>query len=94
MAGMTELILTGIVQGVFCRHYCSQTAKRLGLRGSATNLMDGSVQVILDTDDEEEISRFVQALKENSFGIRFFGKITGIKVNRNYAGHVDGDYIF
>lgn len=91
---MTELILTGMVQGVFCRHYCSQTAKRMGLRGSATNLMDGSVQVILVTDDEKKIAQYVQALKENSFGIRFFGKITGIDINRNYQGHVDGDYVF
>ncbi len=91
---MTELILTGMVQGVFCRHYCSQTAKRLGLRGSATNLMDGSVQVILLTDDEGKIAEYVKALKENSFSIRFFGKITGIDINKNYQGAVDGDYIF
>jgi acylphosphatase len=91
---MTELILTGRVQGVFCRHYCSQTAKRLGLRGSATNLMDGSVQVLLATDDETQISRYVQALRENPFGIRFWGSITGIEVNKNYQGHIDGDYVF
>lgn len=91
---MTELILTGVVQGVFCRHYCSQTGRRLGLRGSATNLMDGSVQVILATDDEAKISEYVKALKDNTFGIRFFGKITGIDINRNYQGHIDGDYMF
>lgn len=91
---MTELILTGRVQGVFCRHYCSQTARRFGLRGSATNLRDGSVQVILSTDDDALISQYVRALKENPFGIRFYGKITDIKINKNYQGSIEGDYEF
>ncbi|MCX7677949.1 MAG: acylphosphatase [Spirochaetes bacterium] len=91
---MTELILRGRVQGVFCRHYCSQTAKRFGLHGSATNLWDGSVQVILATDDETLISQYIQALQNNPFGIRFFGKITDIEVHRNYQGRIEGDYEF
>ena len=91
---MTELTLSGRVQGVFCRHYCSQNAKRLGLRGSATNLADGNVQVVLDTDDENAIQQYIRALRENPHGIRFWGSITGIKVEKNYSGSRHGDYTF
>lgn len=91
---MTELILSGRVQGVFCRHYCSQNAKRLGLHGSATNLMDGTVQVVLDTDDDAAVQNYIRVLRENSFGVRFWGGITGIKVGKNYTGNRDGDYSF
>ena len=91
---MTELTLSGRVQGVFCRHYCSQNAKRQGLRGSATNLSDGTVQVILDTDDETAVQEYIRTLRENPFGVRFWGSITGIKVGKNYSGSRQGDYTF
>ncbi|MBP7582719.1 MAG: acylphosphatase [Spirochaetes bacterium] len=91
---MTELILSGRVQGVFCRHYCSQNAKRLGLRGSATNLMDGTVRVVLDTDDEAAVQNYIRVLRENSFGVRFWGTITGIRVEKNRDGAPGGDYTF
>lgn len=88
-----ELILSGIVQGVFCRHYCSQNAKKLGLRGSASNLRDGTVRVLLDSDDEDLIQEYAQALKENPYNIRFYGKIQGITI-RNFHGRITGDYQF
>ncbi len=91
---MTELIVSGRVQGVFCRHYCSQNARRLGLRGSASNLMDGTVRVVLDTDEDALIERYVRALRENPYGIRFWGSITGVKTAKNCTGPLDGDYVF
>jgi acylphosphatase len=91
---MTELILSGRVQGVFCRHYCSQNAKKLGLRGSATNLADGTVQVVLDTDDENAVQQYIKVLRENPHGVRFWGSITGIKVGNNLTSNRRGDYTF
>lgn len=38
----------GRVQGVGFRYWVRTTASRLGLRGSATNLADGSVRVIAE----------------------------------------------
>lgn len=87
-----ELILTGRVQGVFCRHYCSQIARRLGIRGSATNLLDGSVRVVLDCDDEAANS-FIGALKNNPYNIRFYGQISNVIMN-DYTGSIRGDYLF
>ncbi len=91
---MTELILSGRVQGVFCRHYCSQNARKLGIRGSASNLHDGTVGVLIDTDEDSQIDRYTRALRENPFGVRFFGTITGISVKKNITGTLNGDYIF
>ena len=88
-----ELLLYGSVQGVFCRYYCSQNAKRLGIRGSATNLPNGTVQVLLDTNDDEITKEFVKAIRENTFGYRFYGHISRVLIN-NYNGTIKGDYIF
>jgi len=38
--------ITGRVQGVYFRHSTRLEAERLGLRGHATNLDDGSVEVL------------------------------------------------
>ncbi|HNR88671.1 MAG TPA: acylphosphatase [Spirochaetota bacterium] len=87
-----ELILSGRVQGVFCRDYCRQNARRLGLRGSASNLANGSVRVLLDCDDER-VDEYVRALRGNPFGFRFHGRISDITVTE-YRGGMGGDYVF
>lgn len=38
--------VTGKVQGVFFRHSTRREAERLGIRGTARNLPDGSVEVL------------------------------------------------
>ena len=81
------------MQGVFCRYYCSQNARKLGINGSATNLPDGTVRVILDTEDDELVNRFVRAVRENPHGFRFFGSISGVTVSE-YRGDIPGDYNF
>lgn len=88
-----ELILSGIVQGVFCRKYCGDNARKAGLHGSATNMIDGSVRIIIDSDNEETIKKYVQALKTNPYNIRFYGRIESVKLS-DYSGSLRGDYIF
>jgi acylphosphatase len=41
-----RFLITGKVQGVYFRHSTRLQAERLGLRGVARNLPDGSVEVI------------------------------------------------
>ena len=41
-----RFLIVGRVQGVFFRHSTRLTASRLGLRGFARNLPDGSVEVV------------------------------------------------
>jgi acylphosphatase len=88
-----ELIISGKVQGVFCRRYCSENAKKIGLGGSATNLSNGTVRVIINSDEENVINKYIQALKQNPFGFTFYGRIDDISVSE-YTGPSRGDYTF
>ena len=88
-----ELILTGRVQGVFCRKFCADNAKKLKLNGSASNLIDGSVRVLIDTDDNKKIADYINALKSNPFGYTFYGRIEDVRIS-DYSGPIRGDYIF
>jgi|GEM_PF-234746 len=88
-----RLILHGRVQGVCCRQYCSIYARNLGLRGAATNLYDGTVEVLLDTDDRTEIERYISALESNPRRVQFYGMIESID-SADYSGTIRGDYRF
>lgn len=86
-----ELILNGRVQGVGCRHYCSLVARSLGLRGAATNLDDGSVQVLISSNDRQKIDQLAHALQFNKAGYNFWGEIDSIAISE-YLFNIDGDY--
>ncbi|MGL4369378.1 MAG: acylphosphatase [Spirochaetota bacterium] len=86
-----EIILSGRVQGVGCRYYCARAAKAMGLRGAATNMEDGTVRVILDTDDREQALAYARAAADNAFGLHFYGKIS--RYEARFSGlPVSGDY--
>lgn len=46
-----RFVVSGKVQGVFFRASTQQRARALGLDGSATNLPDGTVEVVASGDD-------------------------------------------
>ncbi len=52
-----RLVVSGRVQGVFYRDGCRQQATALGVAGSAANLADGSVEVVLEgaADDVRQV---------------------------------------
>jgi acylphosphatase len=58
----TRFRVQGLVQGVGFRWFVWRQAKRLGLRGLARNLRDGSVEVIAD-GPEAALVEFEQALR-------------------------------
>jgi acylphosphatase len=43
-----DLVVTGLVQGVFYRHSALAEAQRLGLRGFVRNLPDGGVEAVAE----------------------------------------------
>ncbi|MDH5716008.1 MAG: acylphosphatase [Spirochaetia bacterium] len=88
-----KLILHGKVQGVYCRKYCQENAQKLNIKGSASNMPDNTVKVILDTNDEKIIDEFIRHLKENPFKFSFYGNITKIDINKN-ENFIKGDYNF
>ncbi|MDX1512713.1 MAG: acylphosphatase [Gammaproteobacteria bacterium] len=56
-------IVTGRVQGVFFRGSARSEALSLGIRGRATNLPDGSVEVIM-CGPEDKLDAFCAWLKQ------------------------------
>ncbi|HPS56519.1 MAG TPA: acylphosphatase [Spirochaetota bacterium] len=89
----TKIIIKGYVQGVGCRGYCARYARRYSLHGTATNLSDGSVCILLNTDDKNIINSYMDSLIANTDGYNFFGRISDYKVVP-FGGRIDGDYIF
>lgn len=50
-----EIIVYGIVQGVFFRATTRDVAAKLGLRGTVRNLHDGSVEIVAEGYEEDLI---------------------------------------
>lgn len=88
-----RLLLRGHVQGVGCRNYCSVQGRRMGLHGFASNMPDGTVEVLLATDNSNSAEAYRNELMENKNGITFYGRITTIDM-AEYHGPLEGDYSF
>lgn len=88
-----KVILKGRVQGVGCRGYCAKYAKKFHINGSATNLYDGSVRLILSTQSDEIFKSYITSLITNPDGYMFYGIIEDISIN-DYSGKIEGDYNF
>jgi acylphosphatase len=88
-----KIILKGRVQGVGCRGYCAKYARKFGIRGSATNLKDGTVMLIVEAENELIIRNYISSLLSNPGGFNFYGNIKDIDVS-DYSGKIDGDYNF
>jgi acylphosphatase len=67
-----RFLVQGLVQGVGFRWFVSRHAKRLGLRGLARNLRDGSVEVIAE-GPEAALAELEQALQRGPAGARVSG---------------------
>lgn len=57
-----RFLVAGLVQGVFFRASTREEAERLGLRGSATNLPDGRVEVLAAGDEAavDELGKWLE----------------------------------
>jgi len=88
-----KVILTGRVQGVGCRGYCAKYARNFRINGSASNMYDGSVKLILNINDEEIFQRYITSLMTNPDRYMFWGIIDDISIS-DYSGKTDGDYNF
>ncbi|MBI4919262.1 acylphosphatase [archaeon] len=59
--------VNGNVQGVFFRQYAKQIADKLRIKGVAKNLLDGSVEIIAE-GEEEDLRTLVRACEEGPKG--------------------------
>jgi acylphosphatase len=78
MTGRVIAVVSGHVQGVGYRWFVRELANAAGLSGSATNLPDGRVEVVLEGPDEA-VSSVLAALD----GPRAPGSVT--RVDRHSA---------
>lgn len=62
-------VVYGRVQGVGFRWFVKHQADRLGLRGSVTNLRDGSVEVVAE-GAEDGLQALLEALRRGPPGAR------------------------
>lgn len=54
-----KLSIKGVVQGVYYRQSTQQKAMELGIKGTAKNCDDGSVEVFAE-GDEENLNQFIK----------------------------------
>lgn len=57
-----EIIVKGLVQGVFFRASTREVALKLGLRGTVRNLNDGSVEIVAE-GTQERLERLIKFAK-------------------------------
>jgi len=62
-----HIIISGNVQGVFFRHNTNKVANKLGLKGFVKNLPDGTVEVIVE-GDEEKLKELIKFCKKGPEG--------------------------
>ena len=59
-----RLVASGIVQGVGYRYFVLDVAQRLNLDGYVRNLPDGTVEVVVQAEEETSLRALVDALKK------------------------------
>lgn len=64
-----KIVVSGLVQGVGFRYFTRQQAQRLGLKGRATNLADGRVEVVVE-GSEEVVVKMLDWLKSGPSSAR------------------------
>ncbi len=64
--GCTKFIVQGKVQKVFYRKYVSQALAKTVYIGYIRNLSDGTVEVVLKTEPNQNISEVLKILNEGS----------------------------
>ncbi len=80
MATCLRYVVTGRVQGVGFRWFVLREAQRLGLRGYAANLVDGSVEVVA-SGKTEALDRLEAALSHGPSAARV------ISVDKSVISH-------
>lgn len=88
-----KITLFGRVQGVGCRGYAASCARKLGLSGAVSNMRDGSVRIIIEAEDMDEIRLYIDYLTTNPYKFYFHGRIESYTVE-DYSGPIRGDYSF
>ncbi len=80
-----RVVVSGRVQGVFFRDTCRRVAQQAGVAGSASNRRDGTVEVILE-GDEEAVDRVISWCRRGTEHAR----VEGVDVRDEEPQGVEG----
>ena len=56
--------VTGLVQGVYFRAFTREAAAELKIRGWVRNMPDGSVQALMQHEDESQLAALIARLRQ------------------------------
>ncbi|MEN3014257.1 MAG: acylphosphatase [Endomicrobiia bacterium] len=59
-----QLTIYGHVQGIGYRWFVKDIAKEENLSGYVKNNQDGTVEIIVESDKEEKVNRFIERIKK------------------------------
>ncbi|MCX7910938.1 MAG: acylphosphatase [Endomicrobia bacterium] len=59
-----RLIVYGKVQGIGYRWFVKDVAKEENIYGYVKNKSDGSVEIVVESDDDEKIKKFIERIKK------------------------------
>ncbi|MGI8773861.1 MAG: acylphosphatase [Actinomycetota bacterium] len=77
--------VSGRVQGVFFRESCRRKAEQLGISGTAANLYDGTVEVVVE-GESEAVEKMVAWCREGPPDAR----VTGIDIRNESPEGLSG----
>lgn len=83
-----KIFIFGKVQGVFFRAFIKERAVFLGIKGYTRNISNGSVEVVVQGNNEN-LKKFINFLKK----VPKFAKIEKIKVSHETNDKIYNDFI-
>ena len=81
---MVHLIIEGFVQGVGFRKFIEKKAEERGIYGWITNLPDGTLEAVFDSEKEKE-EEMIEACRKGPF----LAQVKNIKIDWNYKSPVE-----
>jgi acylphosphatase len=72
-----RIVVSGVVQGVGYRSFVLSVARKLNMGGYVRNLPDGTVEVVVQPEDESQLGSLLAELKKGPIASR----VTGVRVN-------------
>ncbi|WP_172840512.1 acylphosphatase [Virgibacillus phasianinus] len=82
---ITDILVSGVVQGVGFRYATKQLAGEFNLKGWVKNNSDGTVQIQVDGDGKK-VQKFIKAIKNNPTGSSHVSdiKVTEIETTETF----------
>jgi len=84
-----HVLISGIVQGVFFRHYTKKQAEKCGVYGSVRNLYDGRVEAVFE-GEKENVDEVIEFCRRGPPG----AEVTSVQVDfRTWTGEFQEFFI-